>query len=274
MTDTRFRGGAVLAATILSMAAFSAQAQSRVEVGYVYIDGRNDAGAMTMEAGHHADWRTVDRGSGAALRFRHDWQDWPGFYVIADYQRLNLASRYSKGYWDCASPTSPPPLSENPCFVVPERFNYDERYHDYGLSLGWRYQANTRLAPWGELGVNHERRATSGGIVYRMDSDPPLTGGIMPVSDSETALRAAAGLDVALAENTDLTLGLSFRNKAYRSAVHSYPIAGDPRPISSSYLLEGVTRMQHGFGEHWLGYVEYRPSTKRQYFQAGIGYRF
>lgn len=268
--NAQCRGGRTLAAMVVSLAACGVQAQSRVEVGYAYIDGRNDAGAMAVDAGHHGDWRTVDRGSGAVLRFRHDWAN---FYVVADYQRLKLDSRYTSGRVDCF--TSGSPIVEEPCVLFLERYHYDERYHDYGLGLGWRYQAGTSLSPWAELGVNHGRWSTSGGIREDL-RDPPLpwTWRISPHSASVTAFRAAAGVDVALADNTDLSLGLSYRNKAYRSPVLDHPIPFDPRPVSSSALLEGVARLQQGFGTDWHGYIEYRPSTKRQYFQAGIGYRF
>ena len=96
--------------------AVGAQAQTRIEAGYAYVDGRNDAG-IDSERGYK-DWRTVDRGSGGAFRIRHDWSRW---YVTGGVQRLNLAQRFVSRSVNCFAGSPAPPT----CTEYAVRFRYD-----------------------------------------------------------------------------------------------------------------------------------------------------
>ena len=244
-------------------------AETRVDAGYVYIDGRNEArrpGASMWEEDYN-DWRQVDRGHGAALSFRRDWTR---LYAKGSVQRLTLANRN-----EYRTLTSPWPPAGQPVTneVWVQRNRYDERYSSYALQLGWRQPWLESVAVWGELGAVRETWSRSGGstVSFYEGTSEPEEFDLPPASANEWAWTAAAGVDFALGQTAELSVGVDYQNRGYFPSVATL-IGTLHRPSSS--LLQGVIRYQQKFAGPWQGFVEYRPSEKRQYWQAGVGYRF
>ncbi|MCK9490137.1 MAG: hypothetical protein M0Q42_12245 [Xanthomonadales bacterium] len=250
-------------AAVLFLSAAMVQAQTRIQAGYVHIDGRNDYGPDPDWA--HNDWRSVDDGNGVALSLRHDWSH---FYVVVEGQRLDLSNRHQRPMNICGGGGPGPDPGQ--CETFLREFAYDERYRSYDARFGWRHRAGERIAAWVELGAVHEDWSSSN-RTWRFQDWPHEDA--LPLdreSASETSWIVGAGIDVDLFDATRLAIGVSYRDAGYYTAVRQLP-AGQR---GSSSLLEGSFRLMQGFGGPWQGHVEFRPSEKRQYWQAGIGYRF
>lgn len=254
--------GGLVAAALLVSAAIT-QAQTRIEAGYVYVDGRNDYGPGSDRA--HNDWRSVDHGNGVAFSLRHDWSH---LYVVVEGQRLDLSNRHQRATNICGGGGPGPDPGQ--CETFLQEFHYDERYRGYGVRLGWRHPTGERIAAWGELGAVHEDWSSSDGS-WRFEDW--LQEDVLPLdreSANETSWIVAAGIDVDLSDASRMSVGVSYRDSGYYTAVRRLPA----EHRGSSSLLEGTFRLRQGFGGPWEGHVEYRPSGKRQYWQVGIGYRF
>ncbi len=259
--------GLLLAAMLSSTQ--GAIAQARIEAGYVYIDGRNEVrrpGSMSDE-GIYSDWRRVDSGQGAALAFRHDWRR---LYVKGSAQRLTLANRNEYRTWQCFQP----PVGEPQiCANAVNRFRYDERYQSYEFQLGWRQTFSPSVAAWSELGVIREVWSMSGGtrVFYLEGITEPSEFALSRQSANDTSWVAAVGVDLTIGWATGLSMGIDYHKRGY---FPSPDVAATTFERPSSSLLQGVLRLRQGFAGPWEGFIEYRPSEKRQYWQAGIGYRF
>ncbi len=271
MNRVQFQHSTFCGALLLAMwsLAPAATAQTRMDVGYVYIDGRNEVrrpGSLSDE-GIYSDWRRVDSGLGAALSFLHEWEN---LYVKGSAHRLTLANRNESRTRQCSSP----PVGQPPvCADSVSRFRYDERYKSYELKLGWGHPISQSVSIWGELGAVREIWSRSGGsrVSYWEGVTEPTEFSLTRASANELAWTAGAGVDFALGQASGLLFGIDYRSRGY---FPSEATLAQTFHRQSSSLLQGVIGYRQIFAGPWEGFIEYRPSQKRQYWQAGIGYRF
>lgn len=251
----------VVAAGLVVLASSSA-AQTRVDIGYVYVDGRNNSG-VSADTEVYSDWRSVDRGHGAAVSVRHDWLN---AYVALVAQRGRLEHRHHRIRAICSGTWG----DESSCEEHELKFRYSERMRTYAIRFGWRQQFGENTQGWVEAGTVNESWSSSGGTRQVVPVDDSLEVPLMPASANKLSWQVGAGLDFDIVGSARLSLGGSYKPHGYATAVEREGLTGG----GSNSLLEGVIRYQQQFAGPWQGFVEYRPSEKRQYWHAGVGYRF
>lgn len=233
----------------LLMAAVSATAQTRVELGYVFVDGGNGY--------DDGNWGSVDHGDGPALSFRYDWKR---INLTVGAARMDLHNRNRQTVRVCNAITPT---------VCEDRFRdlrFTDRYRSYRMALGGKARLSQRSELWGELGAVHEHWSNDGGSARNLPTGAPYA--LDSQSTNQTTWASAIGIDIDLALRFRLSAGLSYQHKVYLAVIRG----GYPQEPGS--LLEGMVRGTQRFGRHFEGYLEYRPSDQRHWAQVGVGYRF